>query len=88
MEDDGEDREARQSDEHGSGGVERKKRKKKKRKKYFFFKQKTAYEIYQCDWSSDVCSSDLLSRGQEIRVGAVPKRGGGADCRVVKTRRA
>ena len=24
-----------------------------------FFKQKTAYEIYQCDWSSDVCSSDL-----------------------------
>ena len=28
----------------------------------FFFKQKTAYEIYQCDWSSDVCSSDLVSR--------------------------
>ena len=26
----------------------------------FFFKQKTAYEIYQCDWSSDVCSSDLV----------------------------
>ena len=25
----------------------------------FFFEQKTAYEIYQCDWSSDVCSSDL-----------------------------
>ena len=25
----------------------------------FFFKQKTAYEIYRCDWSSDVCSSDL-----------------------------
>src|ERR1044072_1259878 len=24
-----------------------------------FFKQKTAYELYQCDWSSDVCSSDL-----------------------------
>ena len=30
---------------------------------FFFFKQKTAYEIYQCDWSSDVCSSDL---GKEI----------------------
>ena len=29
---------------------------------FFFFKQKTAYEIYQCDWSSDVCSSDLRSR--------------------------
>ena len=28
---------------------------------FFFFKQKTAYEIYQCDWSSDVCSSDLLT---------------------------
>src|ERR1044072_9673440 len=28
---------------------------------FFFFKQKTAYEIYQCDWSSDVCSSDLKS---------------------------
>src|ERR1044072_2360436 len=22
-------------------------------------KKKTEYEIYQCDWSSDVCSSDL-----------------------------
>ena len=25
----------------------------------FVFKQKTAYEIKECDWSSDVCSSDL-----------------------------
>src|SRR5210317_2625742 len=25
----------------------------------FFFKQKTAYAISECDWSSDVCSSDL-----------------------------
>ena len=24
----------------------------------FFFKQKTAYEISECDWSSDVCSSE------------------------------
>ena len=31
----------------------------------FFFKQKTAYEIYQCDWSSDVCSSDLLTGRRE-----------------------
>eukprot|EP01046_Picozoa_sp_COSAG06_P085278 COSAG06_NODE_31991_length_513_cov_0.584541_1_plen_53_part_10 len=23
-----------------------------------FFKQKTAYGISECDWSSDVCSSD------------------------------
>ena len=27
---------------------------------FFFFKQKTAYEIKECDWSSDVCSSDLM----------------------------
>ena len=31
-----------------------------KKESVFFFKQKTAYEIYQCDWSSDVCSSDLV----------------------------
>src|SRR6187200_3648932 len=29
-------------------------------KYFFFFKQKTAYEIVSGDWSSDVCSSDLL----------------------------
>ncbi len=28
---------------------------------FFFFKQKTAYEILTCDWSSDVCSSDLVN---------------------------
>src|SRR3546814_9211412 len=27
----------------------------------FFFKQKTAYEMRISDWSSDVCSSDLLT---------------------------
>src|SRR3546814_6961830 len=27
----------------------------------FFFKQKTAYEMRISDWSSDVCSSDLVS---------------------------
>src|SRR3546814_322041 len=27
----------------------------------FFFKQKTAYEMRISDWSSDVCSSDLLA---------------------------
>src|SRR5881397_948908 len=30
-------------------------------RRFFFFKQKTAYEMAQCDWSSDVCSSDLGS---------------------------
>ena len=28
---------------------------------FFFFKQKTAYEITLGDWSSDVCSSDLVA---------------------------
>src|SRR3546814_2093705 len=32
-----------------------------------FFKQKTAYEMRISDWSSDVCSSDLLS-GHEQEV--------------------
>src|SRR5881275_1975972 len=34
---------------------------------FFFFKQKTAYEIVPCDWSSDVCSSDLLQRADALR---------------------
>src|SRR3546814_3530823 len=31
----------------------------------FFFKQKTAYEMRISDWSSDVCSSDLLDRRRD-----------------------
>src|SRR3546814_3233180 len=31
----------------------------------FFFKQKTAYEMRISDWSSDVCSSDLVVRGRK-----------------------
>src|SRR3546814_15304325 len=31
----------------------------------FFFKQKTAYEMRISDWSSDVCSSDLLPRAHD-----------------------
>ena len=30
---------------------------------FFFFKQKTAYEMESRDWSSDVCSSDLIVVG-------------------------
>src|SRR3546814_5180489 len=33
---------------------------------FFFFKQKTAYEMRISDWSSDVCSSDLLIRAQPL----------------------
>src|SRR3546814_6601789 len=31
---------------------------------FFFFKQKTAYEMRISDWSSDVCSSDLVVDGR------------------------
>ena len=42
---------------------------------FFFFKQKTAYEIKECDWSSDVCSSDLeqgMKFAAEVFQAAVP----------------
>src|SRR3546814_4031843 len=35
---------------------------------FCFFKQKTAYEIRISDWSSDVCSSDLIRKDQIDRV--------------------
>src|SRR3546814_2553736 len=34
----------------------------------FFFKQKTAYEMRISDWSSDVCSSDLLLAEAALRL--------------------
>src|SRR3546814_9020846 len=34
----------------------------------FFFKQKTAYEMRISDWSSDVCSSDLIGAGADMFV--------------------
>src|SRR3546814_13030984 len=42
---------------------------------FFFCKQKTAYDMRISDWSSDVCSSDLLHRiaaEQEIIEHALP----------------
>src|SRR3546814_17609996 len=35
---------------------------------FFFFKQKTAYEMRISDWSSDVCSSDLIGMAQARRL--------------------
>src|SRR3546814_1080517 len=50
----------------------------------FFFKQKTAYEMRISDWSSDVCSSDLMQAAGIGHAGAnidhrvaVGKAGGG-----------
>src|SRR3546814_3234370 len=44
----------------------------------FFFKQKTAYEMRISDWSSDVCSSDLIlltvkQNGSQVRLGDVAR---------------
>src|SRR3546814_5423995 len=39
---------------------------------FFFFKQKTAYESRISDWSSDVCSSDLVrTKRRDAETGAV-----------------
>src|SRR3546814_10885794 len=47
---------------------------------FFFFKQKTAYEMRISDWSSDVCSSDLIGE----LLGIVVAGGGtGAEDQVV-----
>src|SRR3546814_15511317 len=35
---------------------------------FFFFKQKTAYEMRISDWSSDVCSSDLMATDVQAAV--------------------
>src|SRR3546814_4476691 len=37
---------------------------------FFFFKQKTAYDMRISDWSSDVCSSDLVDLALERPVEA------------------
>src|SRR5881398_4105953 len=42
---------------------------------FFFFKQKTAYEMLSGDWSSDVCSSDLLGQSQAAALEAAGKEG-------------
>src|SRR3546814_2473758 len=39
---------------------------------FFFFKQKTAYEMRISDWSSDVCSSDLIWGQQLMQAAMVP----------------
>src|SRR5213596_3896052 len=43
---------------------------------FFFFKQKTAYEIRPCDWSSDVCSSDLVFAALVLAAGNLGDRVG------------
>src|SRR3546814_6219889 len=35
---------------------------------FFFFKQKTAYDMRISDWSSDVCSSDLIAGSVSLKL--------------------
>src|SRR3546814_2198122 len=44
----------------------------------FFFKQKTAYEMRISDWSSDVCSSDLVEERAKTRRLGNPRYTSGA----------
>src|SRR3546814_4529739 len=43
----------------------------------FFFKQKTAYEMRISDWSSDVCSSDLLKKQRRYPMGEFTEKAKG-----------
>src|SRR3546814_12111498 len=47
---------------------------------FFFFKQKTAYEMRISDWSSDVCSSDLLAPTVENQSDRIRKPALGRPC--------
>src|SRR3546814_7386060 len=50
---------------------------------FFFFKQKTAYEMRISDWSSDVCSSDLVASAALLRRPqnrTIPFKTAGAAC--------
>src|SRR3546814_1257238 len=48
----------------------------------FFFKQKTAYEMRISDWSSDVCSSDLVATDPAAGGFHQSQRGVGGDRRI------
>src|SRR3546814_5766031 len=54
---------------------------------FFFFKQKTAYELRISDWSSDVCSSDLMVV-QNPHNGRIYAMQGGFDSRLSAFNRA
>src|SRR3546814_1240696 len=41
---------------------------------FFFFKQKTAYEMSIRDWSSDVCSSDLIGENGTVNAHIINDR--------------
>src|SRR3546814_18595109 len=47
----------------------------------FFFKQKTAYEMRISDWSSDVCSSDLIYGSYYVTIPSAAQSRGSIDGR-------
>src|SRR3546814_4215930 len=55
---------------------------------FFFVKQKTAYEMRISDWSSDVCSSDLIDLpvGERLDVGGEAAQRGPVAARVFEQR--
>src|SRR3546814_7705061 len=53
---------------------------------FFFFNQKKAYEMRISDWSSDVCSSDLLISGEHVGSLAMSEAGAGSDVVSMKLR--
>ena len=54
---------------------------------FFFFKQKTAYEIKECDWSSDVCSSDLSGKCKSANKRTGHINSGGYICNMISGKR-
>src|SRR3546814_2347562 len=52
---------------------------------FFFFKQKTAYEMRISDWSSDVCSSDLIYIALIVGITLVVLWIGDRECRLAIT---
>src|SRR3546814_2949815 len=52
---------------------------------FFVFKQKTAYEMRISDWSSDVCSSDLVGEQRLVAVivASLELKGAGGDVDLV-----
>src|SRR5260370_30581184 len=57
---------------------------------FFFFSSRRRHTRFKCDWSSDVCSSDLASRppdpcGPCLRNSAFAQGGGPSHCRYLET---